>query len=424
MGHALDFRRAIVWGVVVAIMTTAPLTGLLYLAEQAGDVPFVAFDLFDWLARALPGDVITGGVDVMVDLIAELNLGETSSTAKTIETLSAVLLFFAVTVALGTVLFIVLSRVSLKTNHPGRFIIGVLVGMVIAVPFILNSIDLNSTQTPDSIIALLLVVSFGVWGAVIQWLQERVTMLAMVLVAVAPDAQAAPTVGVSVSATQLTRRDFLIRVGGASATLTVIGAGLGRYLEYRDEQEYQDLIDRRRAAVLPQGLPNEGADVEPAPGTRPEYTPLEDHYRIDINVRAAELDAETWRLNVTGEVERALSLSIDELIDGYDAQDQFVTLACISNRVDGDLISTTRWTGVSLRDVLADAGIRDGATHIKISSVDGFYETVALDLIRGPARDAGLQLGRHSAVAQAWVPAAYLHSRPIWHETAQVDHRH
>jgi hypothetical protein len=31
---------------------------------------------------------------------------------------------------------------------------------------------------------------------------------------------------------------------------------------------------------------------------------------------------------------------------------QFVTLSCISNPVGGDLIGTTRWTGVSLQRLL------------------------------------------------------------------------
>lgn len=423
MGHALTFRRAVLWGVVVAILTTAPLTGLLYLAEQAGDVPYAAFDLFDWLARTLPGDVITRGVDVMVDLITKLDLGETSSTAKTIETLSAVALFFGVVVALGTVLFMVLARVLPAIKHSARYVIGVAAGVLIAIPFILNSIDLNSTQTPDSIIALVLVTGFALWGAAIQWLLER-------MVALGADAKAVPDAGVPVSARQLTRREFLVRVGSASATLTVIGAGLGRYLEYRDEREYQDLIRRRREAVLPQDLPNERAEVQPAPGTRPEYTPLEDHYRIDINVRAADLDVNTWRLNISGLVDRSVSLSIDDIMDGYEPQDQYVTLACISNRVGGDLTSTTRWTGVSMRDVLADAGVQDDATYIKITGADGFYETIALDLINSDPRvmlaynwDGIPLLHKHGFPLRIYIPDLYGMKQPKWITDIEVmDH--
>jgi hypothetical protein len=38
------------------------------------------------------------------------------------------------------------------------------------------------------------------------------------------------------STKRLSRRAFLVRVGEATATLTVVGAGLGRYLEIRSSQ--------------------------------------------------------------------------------------------------------------------------------------------------------------------------------------------
>ncbi|MFV2065250.1 MAG: molybdopterin-dependent oxidoreductase, partial [Chloroflexota bacterium] len=50
------------------------------------------------------------------------------------------------------------------------------------------------------------------------------------------------------------------------------------------------------------------------------------------------------------------------------------------------LIGTTQWTGVSVQDVLADAGVQDGARYLFITSGDGFYETVDLDLIAADDR--------------------------------------
>ena len=46
---------------------------LLYLGEQLASLPFVPFDLFDTLARVLPGGVITAGIDTLVRLITALN---------------------------------------------------------------------------------------------------------------------------------------------------------------------------------------------------------------------------------------------------------------------------------------------------------------------------------------------------------------
>src|SRR5262249_16596003 len=85
---------------------------------------------------------------------------------------------------------------------------------------------------------------------------------------------------------------------------------------------------------------------------------------------------------------------------------QFVTLSCISNPLAGELIGTTRWTGVSLQRVLPRAGLQDSATHLRLSSADGFFEVVDLDLVRA---DPGVML------AYAWdgVPLAAEHGFPL-----------
>jgi hypothetical protein len=46
---------------------------------------------------------------------------------------------------------------------------------------------------------------------------------------------------------------------------------------------------------------------------------------------------------------------------------QFVTLSCISNPVGGDLIGTTRWTGVSLQHLLPNLLLKPGGHPFKDS---------------------------------------------------------
>ena len=52
----------------------------------------------------------------------------------------------------------------------------------------------------------------------------------------------------------------------------------------------------------------------------------------------------------------------------------------------GSVIGTTRWTGVSPRRVLDDVGLQPGATHLRIHSVDGFFEVVPLEVVRTDER--------------------------------------
>ncbi len=63
-----------------------------------------------------------------------------------------------------------------------------------------------------------------------------------------------------------------------------------------------------------------------------------------------------------------------------------MTLSCISNMLGGPLIGTTLWTGVPLRDVLAQAGPTTDARWVHITSMDDFDEEVELDLVENDPR--------------------------------------
>ncbi|MBI5957402.1 MAG: molybdopterin-dependent oxidoreductase [Chloroflexi bacterium] len=407
-------RVRLLMGALVGVLLTAPLMALLYLGEQAAGLPFPPFDLFDWLARTLPGDVIGKSIEVMVDTIREFDLGETSSAAKRIETLSGLLMFFGGGVAAGAVLFWGLARLKNLTGA-ARYLSGIVIAALLGIPAILISLKMGVYDTSTTTSVFWLALAFFVWGAALGWSYDRLYPAEFETI---PIQTSAP-----VSAMKINRREFIIRVGSSTATLTILGAGVGYYLEYAEEKSYRDQIrkNRQAAAATASKLPNQNDPVIPAPGTRAEYTPLEDHYRIDINVRPAEIDAASWRLNIKGLVDHPLALSIDDLMNNYEPMDQYVTLACISNSVGGDLTSTTLWTGACLQDVLADAGLQPKAAHLKITSSDGFYETVALDLVNSERRvmlayhwDGIPLLYEHGYPLRIYIPDRYGMKQPKW----------
>jgi hypothetical protein len=151
-----------------------------------------------------------------------------------------------------------------------------------------------------------------------------------------------------------------------------------------------------------------------------------DHYRIDIDTLPPAVTEEAWRLKVGGLVEQPLTITLDEL-RAYQPMHQFITLACISNPVGGDLIGTTRWTGVSLQSLLPDWKLRPGATHLKIRSADGFYEVVAIDTIQRDPRVMltyawdGLPLPvKHGFPLRIYIPALYGMKQPKWIESIEA----
>ena len=79
-------RRPTIWGgLFVAAALTAALIGTFFFAWRVAGLPFVPFDIFDLQTRVLPGRIIAFGIGSMVTIIRALNLGPTSTTAKTAE---------------------------------------------------------------------------------------------------------------------------------------------------------------------------------------------------------------------------------------------------------------------------------------------------------------------------------------------------
>ena len=106
-------------------------------------------------------------------------------------------------------------------------------------------------------------------------------------------------------------------------------------------------------------------------GISPLVTPNHDFYRIDTAFSIPRVDVNTWRLNITGLVERPYSISFPELL-GQSVFEEFITLCCVSNQVGGELIGNAKWQGVPIWQVINHAGVKPEATQIVGRSVDGF----------------------------------------------------
>jgi DMSO/TMAO reductase YedYZ molybdopterin-dependent catalytic subunit/uncharacterized MnhB-related membrane protein len=119
-----------------------------------------------------------------------------------------------------------------------------------------------------------------------------------------------------------------------------------------------------------------GADLR-VPGLTPYIVPNEDFYRIDTAIVVPRVDAETWRLRVTGMVDREVEIDWKTL-QGKQMQEALITLTCVSNEVGGDLIGNAVWTGWPVRELLRMAGPKAGADMVLQTSVDGFTVSTPL----------------------------------------------
>ncbi|MGP3706676.1 molybdopterin-dependent oxidoreductase [Gordonia paraffinivorans] len=187
----------------------------------------------------------------------------------------------------------------------------------------------------------------------------------------------------------LTRR-FILTAGGVSVAAVALGV-IGRRM-LADTAE--TLADRARL-MLPR-------PVRPAPpvpeGTRldvdgvtPFVTDNDAFYRIDTALQVPTLTTAGWRLRIHGDVEREVVLSWDDLL-AMPMVERYVTLACVSNDVGGDLIGNARWLGVPMREVLDLAGVRPGADLLLSTSADGWTCGTPISAI-ADGRDALLAVG-------------------------------
>jgi hypothetical protein len=104
-----------------------------------------------------------------------------------------------------------------------------------------------------------------------------------------------------------------------------------------------------------------------------------------------------------------------------------VTLACISNELGGDLIGTTRWTGVSMQKLMADAQVKPNGKFLLITGQDGFFETLDLAMVAADERimlcyawdDQPLRV-KHGFPARIYIPNLYGMKQPKWIVDMQV----
>lgn len=389
---------------LVSVFATAALLAVLYAAAQIVRLPFPAFDLFDWVARVLPGAVITFGIDSMVGMLRRLPIEDLSAVAKLAERTLAVAALFAILAVAGTffIRFLPLRRPLLSGALTGALIGGALV-------FVRVSVD-GTAATPLWLDALWIIATLSAWGTLLAWGGLRI---------------ARSRTEQRSAVERLDRRRFLIRFGVATATITVVGAVVGVAAgEWRRRQRMPDPDELWSAN---HALPNADAETAPVPGTRPELTPLTDHYRVDINTAPPEIDGDTWRLEIGGMVQRPLHISLDDLRNRYTPMHQFITLSCISNPIAGPLIGTTRWTGVPLGDVLAHASVDPSATHLRVRSADGFHEVVAIEDVNADPRIMltyawdGVPLPvKHGFPLRIYRPDRYGMKQPKWIEAIEA----
>lgn len=151
--------------------------------------------------------------------------------------------------------------------------------------------------------------------------------------------------------------------------------------------------------------PDEGISLEelglaarnhalPAEALRYDVTPAGLHYVL-THYDIPDADPDSWSVGITGLVDRPRDLSLADL-EAMTQHTVRVTLECAGNGRAADhprpvsqpwldgAVGTADWTGVRLADLLADAGLQDGAVSVVFAGADhGVERGVEQDYERG-----------------------------------------
>lgn len=208
------------------------------------------------------------------------------------------------------------------------------------------------------------------------------------------------------------RRRFLqvMTVGGVVA---VVAAGAATALR----NAAVVVTDLRAKVRLPK--PATPAPAVPASATlniggiTPLVTANKDFYRIDTALVVPAVNSDSWKLTVTGMVDRQVEIDFAELL-AKPMVEHYTTIGCVSNEVGGNLVGNARWLGWPVRELLAMAGVQSGADMILSTSTDGFTAGTPLAAMLDE-RDAIIAVGmngqplplEHGYPARLIVPGLY-----------------
>ena len=180
----------------------------------------------------------------------------------------------------------------------------------------------------------------------------------------------------------LSRRAFLVQTGAAAALLK---GGLRVPLAFAQEP-----VPGKERLVVRSERP---LNLETPLRELTSWLTPTDRFFVRNNYDAPALDATQWTLQVEGEVDRPLTLRLDDL-KKLEPVTQVVTLECAGNgrgfhtpkasgiQWERGAVGTARWGGVRLADILRMAGVRPAGRHVALDGADKPPSPAAPDFIR------------------------------------------
>ncbi|MBM3213300.1 hypothetical protein FJZ36_00065 [Candidatus Poribacteria bacterium] len=110
-------------------------------------------------------------------------------------------------------------------------------------------------------------------------------------------------------------------------------------------------------------------------------TPTREFYVQDITSgNPPALDASKWRMIINGLVQKPKIVRLPDLLaKASESTTVHRTLSCIGDPIGGNQIGNAEWTGIPLRVLLKEAGIREQATRAVFRCADLYHTAIPIE---------------------------------------------
>ena len=205
---------------------------------------------------------------------------------------------------------------------------------------------------------------------------------------------------------EVSRRRFVLAGSSLLVLLAASGGMVGKLF--------------KRGAFVYDGIQTQ-APLEPV-------TPIDRFYVVTKNLIDPYVDQGTWRLEVSGLLERPMTYDYQALT-ALPSITQESSMECISNGVGYHLLSNARWKGVRMSDLLSASRPKSGVVQVVLHAADGFTHTMSNEKAMEPSTLVVYEMNgeplrqRHGAPARVIVPSSYGEMNVKWlTRVSLVDH--
>jgi len=388
LSAALSYKRCFLIGILAGTIATL----IFYIGTELLGLPYPPEAIFQLLINPVPGAVQSVAVE---------NLRQY---AKYSALTFASVIFVIIYGAIGTVIGHLSRRKITKWQLIG---VGTVIATVLALgleaTFASSVSVLASISGWMLVAALAVVVNLGFAAYVVSSMK------------IVPPTVTQPTISLTPE-----RRKLLKRVGLGALAIAVVyfASRLGLSL-FSGQPVIQSntpipVNTEQQTSVSLTGAPDIFSDPRIANLVASEVTDTRIFYRVDIDPFPPQLNFDQWTLNVTGKVNKPLTITKNDLL-AMATSDEYATLECVSNTINppGALISNAKWTGVPLATILNQAGLGSDAVYVIFHCAEGYSVGIPMERALEPGALLAYKMNdellpmEHGSPLRAIIPGLY-----------------